>query len=85
VETFASLSLAPPAEEPYLFRSSSDLITTIRVGSQPLWLKGTFKGRVPGIPPLGEGDGDVRFSVDPGSWAFEARCNESFGIKCLSR
>lgn len=47
--------------------------TAIRVGGQPLWLNGASNGVVPGVTPLGEAAGYVRFSVVPGAWTFEAR------------
>ena len=48
-------------------------LTAIRVGGQPLWLNGKSNGSIPGIEPLGEADGYVRFTVAPGTWEFEAR------------
>lgn len=48
-------------------------LKAVRVGGRPLWLNGKANGRVPGIEPLGDSDGYVRFRVAPGSWDFEAR------------
>jgi len=48
-------------------------LTAIRVGGQPLWLNGASNGVIPGITPLGEADGYVRFNVIPGTWSLEAR------------
>jgi hypothetical protein len=48
-------------------------LTAIRANGQPLWLNGKSNGQISGITPIGEVDGYVRFSVDPGVWAFEAR------------
>lgn len=48
-------------------------LTTIRANGKPLWLDGKSIGNIPGIIPLGETDGRVRFTVDPGTWTLEAR------------
>ena len=48
-------------------------LTTVRAGGKPLWLNGKSNGVIPGITPVGEADGCVRFTVAPGTWTFEAR------------
>ena len=48
-------------------------LTAIRVGGQPLWLNGKSNGQIPGITSIGEADGYVRFTVESGTWEFEAR------------
>ncbi len=47
--------------------------TAIRVNARPLWLNGKPNGEIPGITPAGEADGWTRFTVAPGTWAFESR------------
>jgi hypothetical protein len=48
-------------------------LTAIRANGKPLWLNGKTNGQIPGIAPAGEADGYVRFTVEPGTWMFEAR------------
>ena len=48
-------------------------LTAVRAGGKPLWLNGKSNGQIPGITPVGESDGCVRFTVAPGTWTIEAR------------
>jgi hypothetical protein len=48
-------------------------LTSILAGGKPLWRNGKSIGQIPGITPVGEADGYVRFTIAPGTWEFEAR------------
>ena len=44
----------------------------ITVNGQPVWTNGVFANGVAGITGVGEDNNYIRFSVDPGTWKFDA-------------
>jgi len=53
---------------------------SVTVNGQPVWTNGVFAAGVTGITGVGEDSNYIRFSVEPGTWKFDASLDTVTGV-----